>query len=280
MQYSVTKIIALILMLMTAFLSTACSNRNNLTVLQVPSANFNERIQHIVIHYTADHNARSLQLLTIGNVSSHYLIMQGNQPIYQLVPDDKVAWHAGESFWRGRTHLNDTAIGIEIVNMGIHQRAGTPFVPFENFVDFEETQIVQVGRLLQELSTRYNIDPRNIVAHSDVSPGRKIDPGAKFPWERLYHEFGVGAWYDEADKAYFLAQSPDVIQAQDVRQALSDFGYQIQFTQPGNDRDNRLKTVIYAFQLHFNPQHATGVMDKDSYAILQALNYKYNDKYK
>lgn len=278
MQHSMTKIIAIIFMLMTAFVGTACSNRDGLSVLQVPSANFNERIQHIVIHYTAENNARSLQLLTTGKVSSHYLIMQGNQPIYQLVADDKVAWHAGQSFWRGRTHLNDSAIGIEIVNAGIHQQANTPFVPFDNFVDFEEGQILQVGQLLQDLSARYAIDPRNIVAHSDVSLGRKIDPGAKFPWERLYREFGVGAWYDDADKAHFLTNSPDVITAQDVRQALHDFGYHIEFVQPESEWDKHLMTAIYAFQLHFNPQHATGVMDKDSYAILQALNYKYSHK--
>lgn len=247
-----------------------------LKIIDKPSKNYQNRIQTIVLHYTAADNNESLNMLTMGEVSSHYLVMQGGQPIYRLVKEDKLSWHAGESFWQGRTHLNDTSIGIEIVNLGINPNHLNfkGFHPYSHFVDYEESQVVAVGKLLQTLTQNYNINPKNIVAHSDIAPSRKADPGAKFPWQRLYREFGVGAWYDESDKQAFLASNLENTTVIKIKEELRQYGYNTNNTSLW---DLPTQQVIYAFQLHFNPKNATGIMDRESYAILKALNKKYSN---
>lgn len=247
---------------------------------QHQSGNHHSRISTLVVHYTATDNADSLQALTLGKVSSHYLIMQGDHPIYQLVDDNKAAWHAGQSYWRGRTRLNDTSIGIEIVGLGIKEkhRNHQGFHPYSHFSEYEEKQIQQVGELLKLLSEKYTIHPKNIVAHSDIAPNRKADPGAKFPWERLHRDYGVGAWYDEMDKAFFVEeilrlQQANALSVVGIKKELADYGYQVNDTALW---DLPTQQVIYAFQLHFNPKNATGVMDLETYAILKALNKKYS----
>lgn len=241
------------------------------------SSKYGERIRFIVVHYTATDNAASLNLLTEGDVSTHYLILQGNHPIYQLVPDHKAAWHAGQSSFRGLTNINDNSIGIEIANEGVHKRyrQHNNYHPYHHYVAYEERQIQQVGMLIKQLATTYNINPRNIVAHSDIAPSRKSDPGAKFPWERLYRNYGVGAWYEEGDKNAFMQEPFDNVSVNDMKSELRRYGYTI------NDSDTWDKSsrdVVYAFQLHFNPKNATGEMDQESYAILKALNKKYVHK--
>lgn len=239
------------------------------------TSNYNDRIRFLVVHYTAvNDNATSLKLLTEGRVSSHYLIMQGDYPIYQLVDNDKSAWHAGASSFRGMSNLNDNSIGIEIVNEGIYEkhREAVGYPPYHHYADYDERQIHQVGTLLQTLSQQYNINPRNIVAHSDIAPERKSDPGAKFPWERLYRDYGVGAWYNESDKREFMQVAFNQIAVADIKAELRQYGYAVNDT-PTWDKPSR--DVVYAFQLHFNPQNATGEMDLETYAILKALNKKY-----
>lgn len=241
-----------------------------------PSVNYSERIRFVVLHYTAENNQRSLQLLTQGQVSSHYLIMQGNHPIYQLVDEQKTAWHAGASSFAGRSQLNDISIGIEIVNEGIIStyRSHQGYPAYHHFADYTPRQIEQVGRLLQELQQRYQLDPRHIVAHADIAPSRKIDTGAKFPWQHLYNHYGVGAWYDDATYEAFLDSTDfDTTSIRQIKEALRLYGYTIN---ESDEWDKASSDVVYAFQLHFNPHHATGVMDKQSYAILQALNDKYS----
>ena len=240
-----------------------------------------ERIKSIVLHYTVSDNARSINTLTTGQVSAHYLILKHNDnKIYNLVPESERAWHAGNGGFAGRTILNDTSIGIEIVNSGIKPeyrdalKNGTlEYHPYEHYVAFDELQIKKVAQLVQDLAARYKISPKNIIGHADMAPSRKIDPGAKFPWQRLYKEYGIGAWYDEFDKQFFMHQ--DAFAAAtipEIKQAFRDYGYQIN---DSDEWDKASRNVVYAFQLHFRPQQPTGELDLETYAILKALNKKY-----
>ena len=240
-----------------------------------------ERIKSIVLHYTVSDNARSIKTLTTGNVSAHYLILDNNDnKIYNLVPEGERAWHVGAGGFAGRTILNDTSIGIEIVNAGIKPKyrdalknGALDYHPYEHYVEFNELQIKKVAQLVQDLAKRYNISAKNIIGHADMAPSRKIDPGAKFPWQRLHFDYGIGAWYDEFDKQFFMNQ--DVLAAAtipEIKQAFRDYGYQINDT---DEWDKASRNVVYAFQLHFRPQQPTGVLDLETYAILKALNKKY-----
>ena len=240
-----------------------------------------QRIKSIVLHYTVSDNERSIQLLTKGQVSSHYLILDNDDnKIYSLVPESQRAWHAGSGGFGGRNILNDTSIGIEIVNKGIQPQylkalkdSELDYHPYEHFVEFDELQVKKVAQLVQDIAKRYKISPKNIIGHSDLAPARKIDPGAKFPWQRLYKEYGIGAWYEEADKHYFTEEvqltTPTIVE---IKQAFRDYGYQINST---DEWDKASRDVIYAFQLHFRPLNPTGQMDIETYAILKALNKKY-----
>lgn len=242
-----------------------------------------ERIKSIVLHYTAENEAESIRLLTEENVSAHYLIpLTENKTIYQLVDDNERAWHAGDGEFAGRQISNDTSIGIEIVNEGIHKRYrrtsnadNNGYHPAEHYVEFTDTQVQKLAQLIKELSDKYQIEPTLIIGHSDLAPSRKIDPGAKFPWERLYKEFGVGAWYDEFDKAYFMSSEDfESATVADIKQLFRDYGYAIN---DSDDWDRPSRNVVYAFQLHFRPDKINGTMDLETYAILRALNKKYVD---
>ncbi len=240
-----------------------------------------ERIKFIVLHYTVSDNERSIKTLTTGNVSAHYLVLDNDDnKIYNLVPESARAWHAGDGGFAGRTILNDTSIGIEIVNKGIDETYKNAlktepldYHPYEHYVEFEAVQIKKVAQLLQDLSVKYDISPKNIVGHSDIAPSRKIDPGAKFPWQQLYKQYGVGAWYDELDKQFFMHQDEFAAATiTEIKQAFRDYGYHINDTDVW---DKASRDVVYAFQLHFRPQQPTGELDLETYAILRALNKKY-----
>ena len=154
------------------------------------------RIKVLVIHYTADDFDGSLATLTDKNVSSHYLIPavpplhRGKPRIWQLVPEQDLAWHAGISFWRGATRINDTSIGIELENRGWQKSAGEKY-----FAPFEPSQIQALIPLAKDIIARYDIKPQNVVAHADIAPQRKDDPGPLFPWQALAKQ-GIGAWPD------------------------------------------------------------------------------------
>lgn len=267
-----------------AFLITGCATtapRYIIDSQSYQSTGKSERIKTIVLHYTVSDNDRSIKTLTTGKVSAHYLILdQNDDKVYQLVPESERAWHAGNGGFAGRTILNDTSIGIEIVNKGIDEAyknalktGALDYHPYEHYVEFNDIQIKKVAQLVQDLATRYDISPKNIIGHSDLAPSRKIDPGAKFPWQRLYLDYGIGAWYDEFDKQFFMHQ--DAFAAAtipEIKQAFREYGYQINDTDAW---DKASRDVVYAFQLHFRPQEPTGELDLETYAILKALNKKY-----
>lgn len=239
----------------------------------------NERIKYIIIHYTATTDEVSVRALTKGNVSSHYLITsKDEESIYNLVSLDKRAWHAGLSEFGDRRNLNDTSIGIEIVNLGIKSYDETEkkygfFIPEDKYIEFEEGQIKKLAFLLKELIKKYNIKPKNILGHSDIAPTRKIDPGAKFPWERLYKEYGIGAWYDEKDKIFFMNEKLYLVTPiSEIKKDLRKYGYKINNT---DEWDEESRRVVYSFQAHFNSKNLSGMMDLETFAILKALNRKY-----
>ncbi len=149
-------------------------------LIAAPSPNFNARklpVSLIVLHYTGmESGAAALARLRdpAAEVSAHYMVEEDGR-IFALVDEDKRAWHAGVSVWRGETDINSASIGIEIVNGG-HDH-GLP--------DYPAIQIAAVIELLRDIMARHGIGPEGVVGHSDIAPGRKQDPGEKFPWDKL-----------------------------------------------------------------------------------------------
>jgi len=229
-----------------------------------PSANQDNRIQFVVLHYTNASLERSLALLTHGEVSAHYLIGDGPATVYQLVDENRRAWHAGDSQWDGRTWLNSSSIGIEIVNPGFDTTpTGRVWYPYS------EAQIQSLIALLKDIVKRNNINPRYIIGHSDIAPLRKLDPGPLFPWKRLA-DAGLGVWPEAnavaRQQAYFNANPPTIGWYQ---QELARFGYAIEQT---GQLDVATRHVIAAFQMRFRPQRFDGTPDAQTAAMLQVVN--------
>ena len=231
------------------------------------------RVKVLVIHYTADDFDSSLATLTDKNVSSHYLIPaipplhKGKPRIWQLVPERDLAWHAGVSFWRGATRINDTSIGIELENRGWQKINGQ-----KRFAPFEPAQIAALIPLAKDIIQRYDIKPQNVVAHADIAPQRKDDPGPLFPWQALAQQ-GIGAWPDPARVAFYLNGQPPYQPADSATllSLLSRYGYVV----PDNISPSQQKRIIMAFQMHFRPQLWNGVSDRETIAIAEALLEKY-----
>lgn len=214
------------------------------------------RVRFIVLHYTHSAREKALATLSRGPVSAHYLLTDTDPvKVYALVPESRSAWHAGLSNWRGHTYVNNASIGIEIVNDGKRP--------------YTEAQIQALILLVRDLALRHDVQPENIVGHSDIAPQRKIDPGAHFPWERLAAH-GLGRWYDPAavrvHTARFLQDGvPDAawFQAQ-----LARVGYEV----PASGLFDAATTrVIAALQMHYRPARADGLPDVETAAILAAL---------
>jgi N-acetylmuramoyl-L-alanine amidase len=230
-----------------------------------PSVNYDSRIQFVVVHYTSASLERSLALLTHGEVSSHYLIGDdSNATIYKLVDESQRAWHAGESEWEGRTWLNSSSIGIEIVNPGFKDTpTGRLWYPYSE----AQTQALIV--LLKDICQRNGINPRNIIGHSDIAPLRKLDPGPLFPWKRLA-DAGLGVWPNAPTvaryQAQFAAQLPSIGWFQNE---LARLGYS---TPQTGELDVATRHVLAAFQMRYRPSRFDGNPDAESAAILQTLN--------
>ncbi|MGL5374812.1 MAG: N-acetylmuramoyl-L-alanine amidase [Aeromonas veronii] len=268
------------LFLLCTLLLSGCTPSEYQLSTRYQSANQNERIAFLILHYTGEDDANSLRLLTEAEhkVSAHYLIPrerhQRQPSVYQLVPDSKRAWHAGRSHWQLYTGLNASSLGIEIVNLGYppddealppHQRRWQPYT---------DTQIAAVGALSRDLVARYHIPPTHVLGHSDVAPDRKQDPGPHFPWRQLYLTYGVGAWPDEERVATLLASTQPEWDAAMWQQQLARYGYGL--PQSGQ-WDEQSRAVMGAFQLHFRASKVDGEPDRECQAILMALLEKYSD---
>lgn len=246
-----------------------------------PAVAQNFRQKYVILHYTALDEDKSKSVLTQQAVSSHYLVNAiGNNEIYQLVDENKRAYHAGISAWRKDKNLNDTSIGIEIVNTGFTTDASGARV----FVPYDEVQLKKVAALAKDIVNRYQIPPTNVLGHSDVAPTRKQDPGPLFPWKRLYDEYQIGMWYDDATMMNFMTTTtPESFMMEQnssafimkVQALLQQFGYEIAATGTWNSENRK---VVEAFQYHFRPQKADGIVDIETWAILQALVQKYPQK--
>lgn len=241
-------------------------------------ASFNRRVRFLVLHYTAQNFADSVQSLTGDAVSAHYLVPDPADPsyrqagftdlrIFNLVDENDRAWHAGASRWGDRTNINDSALGIEIVNLASGDGEEATFPPFH------PEQIAAVIQLVQNILPRYpDITPANVLAHSDIAPGRKSDPGPQFPWHQLY-QAGIGAWYDRATQRHYQQDycRNGLLDRQVLLASFAQYGYDI----AGAQSDEGYRHLVRAFQLHFRPQHYSGVMDVETAAILRALVEKY-----
>lgn len=250
------------------------------------SKTYSTRVQYLVLHYTAANFQSSVSTLT-QSVSAHYLIPYPSDPtyikagfkdlrIFRMVHEDDKAWHAGISFWRNRVEsvskesytgsdLNVNSIGIELVNEARDLPDGSI-----DFPDFDDQQIDALIILCKNIMLRYRlILPENVLAHSDISFSRKSDPGPKFPWKKLYDN-GIGAWYDEATKEAFQ-NDKNAPSKEKALEMLKSFGYATFLV----NSENSYKKLIRAVQMHYRPSNYDGVLDKETYAIIQALAEKY-----
>ncbi len=217
-------------------------------IRQAPSPNHDERpagtpIDTLVLHYTGMQTGRAaIERLRdpAARVSSHYVVEEDGT-IFALVPEERRAWHAGVSFWRGDELLNGRSIGIEIVNPG-HEWGYRPFPVL---------QMAAVTDLCLEILSRHPIPQRNVVAHSDIAPDRKQDPGELFDWQALAGQ-GVGLW---------PADLPPVPGA-DAAALLARIGYR---------DDLPLEVLLRAFQRHWRPMLVDGLADAETLARLSAV---------
>ena len=257
--------------------------------LDVVSENQGSRIRHLVLHFTAEPFDRSLALLTradTGAVSAHYLVPDLNDPTFpgtsgralRLVAEDRRAWHAGRSVWAGETALNNSSIGIEIVNASTcDHRLGEPLPGPEadrcRYLPFSEAQLAEVIALSQEILARHpDIPPERVVGHADIAPTRKVDPGPFFPWQRLY-EAGVGPWYEADTFRAWRAWLQDTPLPLATRQAaLAAWGFDLT---PTGRLDVETRYALRAFQLHFRPEPLNYAFDEETTAILLALLARY-----
>jgi N-acetylmuramoyl-L-alanine amidase len=232
-----------------------------------PSPNVGERRKGcrprlVVLHYTGMASAQK----AIGwlahpdaKVSCHYVVDEAGS-ITQMVAETKRAWHAGASHWAGETDINSLSIGIEIQNPG-HEHG---------YPDFPQAQMQAIALLCRDIAERRAIAPEGILAHSDVAPGRKIDPGEKFDWAWLANE-GVGHWVEPSacavsGDAYGPGdEGSDIAEAQAL---LRRYGYD---ARTHGRLDERTRVIVRAFQLHFRPQCTDGRLDRGTLDTLSRL---------
>jgi N-acetylmuramoyl-L-alanine amidase len=230
-----------------------------------PSPNHGERERRLatdilLLHYTGMRDtAAAVERLCdpAAQVSSHYVIDESGE-IIQLVPEARRAQHAGVSSWEGETDINSRSIGIEIDN------AGHDF----GYPDFPDVQIDALIELSRDILHRHRIRADRVLAHSDVAPDRKIDPGEKFPWERLYRA-GVGMWVaPKPPSAPSLGPGDSGDAVTGLQHALRRYGYGIAAT---GIYDKATADVVAAFQRHFRPAAFDGRVDASTRAALDAL---------
>jgi N-acetylmuramoyl-L-alanine amidase len=232
----------------------------------IPSENYGERRNGrtpdmIVLHYTgmADGNMAVHRLTTIGTeVSSHYIVHEDGR-IIQSVQESRRAWHAGASAWAGEADINSCSIGVEIINGG--HDYGLPPYPLR--------QIAAAIALCKGIIIRRNIPRHRVLGHSDISPGRKQDPGEKFPWALLAAS-GVGQYVIPAKivpgPAMTVGAAGDHVRA--LQEALASYGYGVTVS---GIFDFATVEVVTAFQRHFRPALIDGIADVSTVTTLKNL---------
>ena len=232
-----------------------------------PSLNHGERKDGrrpdmILLHYTGMPDAaEALERLCTpaSEVSAHYLVYEDGR-IVQMVEESRRAWHAGVASWAGETDINSCSIGIEIANPG--HDYGYP--------NFPKRQVAAVIALCRGIATRHTIVPFRVLAHSDVAPSRKRDPGEKFPWRTLY-DSGVGHWVPPArigrtGAVLALGDRSEAVAA--LQESLSQYGYGLVVS---GTYDSATHDVVTAFQRHFRQEQIDGIADESTRATLREL---------
>jgi N-acetylmuramoyl-L-alanine amidase len=240
---------------------------------RIQSASFRprtEKVDTLVLHFTALDLEESLRVLRYGEVSSHYVLAEDGT-VYQILDDSEVGWHAGLSMWRGKTGVNGRSIGIEIVNLDGNTR------------DYPAAQIAALIELCTAIIARNpGISHRNVVGHSDIAPKRKDDPGVKFPWKELA-EAGIGLWPTgiEDEPVGAQPQIQVLLEAcgypKEHAYGTRDGAY-VYVSEPANPPVGvsnvvRVTTtdILRAFQLRFQPDSATGIALPSTMGLLRRL---------
>lgn len=231
----------------------------------LPSPNYGDRTSAptdiLLLHYTGMPNdSQALKWLCDpqSNVSSHYFVHADGR-VLRLVPEERRAWHAGASLWGGANDINSRSIGIEIANAG--HPGGLP--------DYPDVQIEALIALCQGILKRHPIPPYRVLGHSDVAPGRKLDPGELFPWERLAAA-GVGHFVEASpsEDGPVLKRGDTGAKVEALQGLLALYGYGIEVSE---EFDQRTQDVVEAFQRHFRPARVDGVADRSTVETLQQL---------
>jgi N-acetylmuramoyl-L-alanine amidase len=224
------------------------------------SNNCNERspsaiIDTIILHFTEVSFDQALKILCDPEkkVSSHYLIHK-NGTIYNLVDEEKQAWHAGKSYWKGRESLNDYSIGIELDNNG-HE-------------EYTKNLMHSLILLCNHLIKQHDIKPHNIIGHSDIAPDRKVDPGRLFDWEVLANN-KIGLHHNLK-----LDNPRPYENIEEVQELLNNMGYKISIT---GIFDNQTQNVVKAFSDHWYKNNIHNQIDFNLYNILKCLTHTNKD---
>jgi len=239
---------------------------SQLATLWCPSPNFEPRREGrapdmLILHYTGmESSDAALDWLTReeAKVSAHYLVDEAGR-IAQIVVEEMRAWHAGQSYWAGETDLNSCSIGVEIHNSG-HEF---------DYPDFPEVQMQAVEALCRDILSRQAIPPARVLAHSDIAPGRKRDPGEHFDWPRLARA-GIGLWVEPAplgtDEGFGPGDENEAVA--ELQRGLQEFGYGVEVT---STFGKGLEQVVEAFQRHFRPLRVDGRADASTRDTLARL---------
>ena len=217
------------------------------------------RVDILILHYTGTQTAQAAidrQRDPAARVSCHYVVDEDGS-VLNMVPEERRAWHAGTSYWRGHTGLNDRSISIQLVNPG-HEWG---------YRDFPVLQLAAVCDLCLSILSRHPIPARNFVGHSDVAPDRAQDPGERFEWQALAQN-GVGLWPGDMPDLGNGGMVRDAASLRDVRAALAEIGYRVIREGP---LDPALGAVLRAFQRHWRPEAVTGQADAGTLARLLAV---------
>jgi N-acetylmuramoyl-L-alanine amidase len=217
----------------------------------------------LLLHYTGMPTAEaaiSLLCDPAAEVSAHYVVDEDGT-IFRLVPEERRAHHAGVSSWMGERDVNSASIGVEIVNPG-HAFG---------YRDFPDAQIAAVIALCRDILARHAIPPERVLAHSDVAPERKEDPGERFPWARLAAA-GIGRYVPpspiEAEAAAGFGPGAEGPPVRALQAMLARYGYGIELT---GVYDARTTAVVTAFQRHFRPAKVDGIADRSTIDTLRRL---------
>ncbi len=226
------------------------------------------QIKFLIFHYTGMKNELdAINKLTNfkSDVSCHYFI-KNNGETSIMVPDLYVAWHAGKSSWKSYKSLNKYSIGIEINNPG-HDY---------NYKKFSKKQIQSLIKLSKILIKKYNINSKNILGHSDVAPGRKKDPGEKFPWKELSKQ-GIGLWHSLSAQSLKKNRKIelDKVSKKMFYNNLSKIGYTMKKTDNSKNRRFNI-SIVKAFQRRFRQELVNGKLDKECLIISNNLLKKFS----